>query len=76
MAAREEKVSVELDAEMVRRARVQLGLHRASDATVEERGLKAHILGRLLDAHAGVRRADAERIAYEEHSSPRERGAA
>jgi hypothetical protein len=42
----EEKVSVELDAEMVERARIQLGLARASDATVVERALNAYLLGR------------------------------
>ena len=41
MPAREDKVSVEVDAEMVERARVQLGLDRASDATVVERALNA-----------------------------------
>ena len=50
MAGREEKVSVEFDAEMVERARVQLGLDRASDTTVVERALNAYLLGRLLDA--------------------------
>jgi hypothetical protein len=44
MAGREEKVSVELDAEMVERARVQLGLDRTSDATVVERALNAYLL--------------------------------
>jgi hypothetical protein len=80
MAGREEKVSVELDAEMVERARVQLGLDRASDATVVERALNAYLLGRLLDAtqaSAVLTEHDAERIAYEElRSSRRERGAA
>jgi hypothetical protein len=80
MAGRGDKVSVELDAEMVERARVQLGLDRASAATVVERALNAYLLGRLLDAtqaSAGVTEHDAERIAYEElRSSRRERGAA
>ena len=80
MAGREEKVSVELDAEMVERARVQLGLDRASDATVVERALNAYLLGRLLDATqatAGLTEQEAERIAYEElRSSRHERGAA
>jgi hypothetical protein len=79
MPAREEKVSVELDAEMVERARVQLGLDRASDATVVERALNAYLLRRLLDttqACAGLTEHDAERIAYEQlHSARRERGA-
>src|SRR5215207_7096513 len=80
MAGREEKVSVELDAEMVERARVQLGLDRASDATVVERALNAYLLGGLLDgtqASAGLTEHDAERTAHEElRSSRRERGAA
>jgi hypothetical protein len=80
MAGREEKVSVELDAEMVERARDQLGLDRASDAMVVERALNAYLLGRLLEASqasAALTEHDAERIAYEElHSSRRERGAA
>lgn len=80
MPAREDKVSVELDAEMVERARVQLGLDRASDATVVERALNAYLLGRLIDAtqaSAGLTEHDAERIAYEElRSSRRERGTA
>jgi hypothetical protein len=80
MAGRDEKVSLELDAEIVERARVQLGLDRASDATVVERALNAYLLGRLLDAtqsSAGLTEHDAERIAYEElRSSRRERGAA
>jgi hypothetical protein len=80
VAAREDKVSVELDADMVERARVQLGLGRASDATVVERALNAYLLGRVLDAtqaSAGLTEDDADRIAYEElHSARRERGAA
>jgi hypothetical protein len=80
VARREENVSVELDAEMVERARVQLGLDRASGAIVVERALNAYLLGRLLDAtqaSAALTEHDAERIAYEElHSSRRERGAA
>ena len=80
MPAREDKVSVEVDAEMVERARVQLGLDRASDATVVERALNAYLLGRLLDitqASAGLPEREAERVAYEElHSTRRERGAA
>jgi len=74
------ELSVELDAEVVERARVQLGLDRASDAIVVERALNAYLLGRLLDAtqaSAGMAEDDAERIAYEElRSSRRERGAA
>ena len=64
---------------MVERAGVQLGLDRASDATVVERALNAYLLGRLLDAtqaSAGLTEHDAERIAYELRSSRRERGAA
>ena len=43
-------VSVEPNAEMVERARGQLGLDCASNATVVERALNANLLGRLLDA--------------------------
>ena len=41
MAARDENVSVELDAELVAPARVQPHLERASDATVVERASNA-----------------------------------
>ena len=80
MAARDEKINVELDARLDSRARVQLHLERASDATVVERALNAYLLGRLLDATqatAGLSEQDAERITYEElRSARRERGAA
>jgi hypothetical protein len=80
MAARDEKISVQVDAELVARARVQLRLDCESDATVVERALNAYLLGRLLDATqetAGLTEQDAERVAYEElRSARRERGAA
>ena len=47
---RARKVSVEPNAEMVERARGQLGLDCASNATVVERALNANRLGHLLDA--------------------------
>ena len=60
--------------------RAQLGLDRASDATVVERALNAYLLGQLLDAtqsSAGLTEHDAERNAYEELRTPRRaRGAA
>jgi hypothetical protein len=47
MAAREDKVTVRLDAEMVERARAELGLDRESDTAVVERALNAYLMGRL-----------------------------
>lgn len=56
--------------------RVQLGLDRASDATVVERALDAYLLD-ATQASAGLTEHDAERIAYEElRGSRHERGAA
>jgi hypothetical protein len=80
MAAREGKVTVQVDAEMVERARAKLGLGGGSDAAVVERALNAYLLGRLLDvtqARAGLSEDEASRLAYEElRASRRERGAA
>ena len=80
MAARGDKVTVELDAEMVERARAELGLGSESDTAVVERALNAYLMGRLLDvtqARAGLPEQDAEKLAYEElHAARRERGAA
>jgi len=80
MAAREDKVTVQVDAEMVERARAELGLGGGSDAAVVERALNAYLLGRLLDvtqAQAGLGEGEASRLAYEElRASRRERGAA
>ena len=60
------------------RARDQLHLDRASDATVVELASNAYLLGRLLDATQVTGRAteqDAERIASEElPTARRERG--
>jgi hypothetical protein len=56
------------------RARDQLHLDRASDATVVERALNAYLLGRLLNVTretAGLAGQGAERIADEELQSAR-----
>jgi len=80
MAARSDKVSVDLDAEIVERTRSALGAGTESDAAVVERALNAYLLGRLLDAtqaRSGLSDEEAERLAYEElHAARRERGAA
>lgn len=80
MASRRKKVSVDLDAEMVERARAELGAGTESDAAVVERALNAYLLGRLVDAtqaNAGLSEEDAMRLASEElQASRRERGAA
>lgn len=74
-----DKVNLALDAEMVERARQQLGEPAAGldDAAVVERALNAYLLRRLIDAtQAGsdLTAEEAERIAYEElHASRRER---
>jgi putative PIN family toxin of toxin-antitoxin system len=78
MANRGDKVTVELDAEMVERARAELGLDSESDTAVVERALNAYLMGRLLDvtqARAGLSEQEAERLAYTElHAARRERG--
>lgn len=80
MAAGEDKVTVRLDAEMVERARAELGLDSGSDTAVVERALNAYLLGRLLDAtqaRSDLSEEDAARLAYEElHAARRERGVA
>lgn len=80
MAAREDKVTVQVDAEMVERARAELGLGGGSDAAVVERALNAYLLGRLLDVtqvRAGLSEEEASRLAFEElRASRRERGVA
>ncbi|MBB4665058.1 hypothetical protein BDZ31_004677 [Conexibacter arvalis] len=75
-----DKVNLALDAEMVERARQQLGEPAAGldDAAVVERALNAYLLRRLVDStQAGspdLSADEAERIAYEElHASRRER---
>ena len=58
---------MELDAEMVERARAELGLDSESDTAVVERALDAYLMGRLLDvtqARAGLSEQEAERLAY------------
>ena len=79
MAAHGDKVTVQLDAEMVERARAELGLDSETDTAVVERALNAYLMGRLLDAtqaRAGVSEEEAQRLVYEElHAARRERGA-
>jgi hypothetical protein len=80
MATGDDKVTVEVDAEMVQRARTELGLESESDTAVVERALNAYLLGRLLDtvqAASGLSDEDADRVAYEElKAARRERGTA
>jgi hypothetical protein len=80
MGGRGKKVTVDLDAQIVDRARTELGAGRESDATVVERALNAYLLGRLLDTTqtaAGLSDDEAERLAYEElHAARRERAEA
>lgn len=80
MGTRGDKVTVELDAEMVERARAELGLDRESDTAVVERALNAYLMGRVLDitqGRAGLCEQEAEQLAYTElHAARRERGAA
>lgn len=71
---------VEVNAEMIERARAELGLGGGSDAAVVERALNAYLMGRLLDvtqARASLSEDKASRLACEElRASRRERGAA
>ena len=80
MAARRDKVAVELDAQIIERTRAELGADEQSDAAVVERALNAYLLGRLIDttqAKAGLSEEQAELLAYEElQAARRERGAA
>jgi len=80
MAARRDKVALELDAQIIERTRAELGADAESDAAVVERALNAYLLGRVLDttqAKAGLTDEQAERLAYEElHAARRQRGAA
>lgn len=80
MATPDAKITVELDAEMVARARTELGLDSESDTAVVERALNAYLIGRLLDAtqsRSGLSEDDANRLAYEELKAVRSnRGAA
>ena len=80
MAAPGEKVSVDLDADIVERTRSALGADAGSDATVVERVLNAYLLGRLLDAGqtpSGLSENQVERLVYGElYATRRERGVA
>lgn len=80
MAVRDDKVTIEVDAEMIARARAELGLNSESDAAVVERALNAYLLGRLLEstqAKSDLSEEEADRLAYEElRAARRERGAA
>ena len=80
MADRKAKVTVQLDAEMVERARAELGLDSGTDTAVVERALNAYLMGRLLDvtqAGAGLPDDDSAGLAYEElHAARSARGAA
>ena len=53
MAARRDKVAVELDREIIERTRAELGGSDESDAAVVERALNAYLLGRVLDTTQG-----------------------
>jgi Arc/MetJ family transcription regulator len=78
MAVGEVNVTVTLDAELVERARTELGLGTESDRAVVERVLNAYLIGRHLDAtqsRAGLSEQEAARLAYEElGAARRERG--
>lgn len=80
MASQRDKISVDLDAEIVERTRSAVGAGAESDAAVVERALNAYLLGRLLDvtqARSDLSEDEAARLAYEEvHAARRERGAA
>lgn len=80
MASNGEKVTVDLDAEIVARTRDRLGAADESDAAVVERALNAYLLGRLLDvtqAKAGLSEAEAEKLAVDEvRAARRERSSA
>jgi hypothetical protein len=75
-----EKVTVDLDAQLVARTRDELGGGAESDAAVVERALNAYLLGRLLDvtqARSELSEEEAERLAVEEvRAARRERSSA
>jgi hypothetical protein len=77
MAESRQTVRVDLDADMVARARAELGIADASDTAVVERALNAYLLGRLLDdvqSDAALSEEEATRLANEElHAMRRER---
>jgi hypothetical protein len=67
VASGSDKISVDLDAEIVERTRSAVGAGAESDAAVVERALNAYLLGRILDitqARSGLPEAEAERLAY------------
>jgi hypothetical protein len=74
------KVTVDLDAQIVDRVRTELCAGAQSDAAVVESALNAYLLGRLLDdtqTGAGLSDDGAERLIYEElHVARRERAQA
>jgi hypothetical protein len=78
MAAREDQVTVTLDAELVERARGELGLVGESDRAVVERVLNAYLMGRQLhttQGRAGLSEQEAETLAHDEFDAARhERG--
>jgi hypothetical protein len=78
VASRSDKVSVDLDAEIVERTRSAVGAAVESDAAVVERALNAYLLGRVLDVtqtRSDLSEEEAERQAYAElHAARRERG--
>jgi hypothetical protein len=80
MAAKPDKVTVKLDAQIVERTRSELGAGTESDAAVVERALNAYLLGRLLDttqAKSGRSDDEAADLAYDElRAQRRELGAA
>jgi len=80
MAPRDKKVTIDLDAQIVDRARTELGAGDKSDGAVVERALNAYLLGRLLDttqSATGLTDDDAERLAYDElRAARRERAEA
>jgi hypothetical protein len=74
MATGEDEVTVTLDAELVERARTELGRDSESDRAVVERLLNAYLIGRQLDAtqgRAGLSEQEAARLAYEELDAAR-----
>lgn len=78
MAGVEDTVPVTLVAELVERARTELGLVGESDRAVVERVLNAYLMGRQLhttQARTGLSEQEAETLAYDElDAAHRERG--
>jgi len=70
-----EKVTVDLDAELVARTRDKLGGGNETDSAVVERALNAYLLGRLLDvtqAKSKLSENEAEKLAVDEVRSARQ----